>query len=260
MSENRPFVLTIAGFDPSGGAGVLADIKTFEQHKVYGFAINIGNTIQTENAFYEIQWTDLSFVLNSLDKLFGSYTIEAVKIGIVPSLEYLKEIVFAIKRLSPKTKIVWDTVLKSSTNFDFTTIGNRQDLNEILNQVDLITPNYDEIKIIFPNFSPLSCFINSLSPIGRESNEDIICSVLLKGGHNPNEMGVDYLYTDNEVRQLLPKTIECYEKHGSGCVLSSAITASIALEQNLETACQNAKIYTENYLLSTPAKLGFHYV
>ena len=59
MSENRPFVLTIAGFDPSAGAGVLADVKTFEQHCVHGFAINTGNTIQTENVFYEIQWTDL---------------------------------------------------------------------------------------------------------------------------------------------------------------------------------------------------------
>lgn len=260
MSKNRPFVLTIAGFDPSGGAGVLADIKTFEQHRVYGFAINTGNTIQTEKEFFEMQWTNLTFVLKSLEKLFGNYAINAVKIGIVPSLEYLKEIVFTIKKLSPKTKIVWDTVLKSSTDFDFLCIENRLNLTRILNQIDLITPNYDEIKIIFPNFSPLSCFINSLSPVRRESNEDIICSVLLKGGHNPNEMGVDYLYTDNEIHQLLPKAIECYEKHGSGCVLSAAITANMALEQNLKTACEKAKIYTENYLLSNPTKLGFHHV
>lgn len=260
MSANRPIVLTIAGFDPSAGAGVLADIKTFEQHRVYGFAINTGNTIQTENEFFEMQWTDLAFVLKSLEKLFMNYTINAVKIGIVPSLEYLKEIVFTIKKLSPKTKIVWDTVLKSSTDFGFLNIENRHNLTKILNQIDLITPNYDEIKIIFPDFTRLSCFISSLSPIRRESNEDFICSVLLKGGHNPNEMGVDYLYIDNEIHQLLPKTIECYEKHGSGCVLSASITANIALEQNLKTACEKAKIYTENYLLSNPTKLGFHHV
>ena len=75
-----------------------------------------------------------------------------------------------------------------------------------------------------------------------------------------NEMGVDYLYTENEVYQLLPKTGECYEKHGSGCVLSAAITANLALEQNLKTACEQAKIYTENYLQSNPTKLGFHHV
>jgi hydroxymethylpyrimidine/phosphomethylpyrimidine kinase len=79
MSANRPFVLTIAGFDPSGGAGILADAKTFEQHHVYGFAVNTGNTIQTENEFFEIQWTDLDFVLKSLEKLFENYNIKAVK-------------------------------------------------------------------------------------------------------------------------------------------------------------------------------------
>ena len=148
MSANRPIVLTIAGFDPSGGAGILADVKTFEQHRVYGFAINTGNTIQTENEFFEMQWTDLNFVLKSLEKLFDNYSIKAVKIGIVPSLEYLKQIVFTIKRLSSETKIVWDTVLKSTTKFDFLTIENRNYLTEILSQIDLITPNYNEIKII----------------------------------------------------------------------------------------------------------------
>jgi hydroxymethylpyrimidine/phosphomethylpyrimidine kinase len=260
MSANRPFVLTIAGFDPSAGAGILADIKTFEQLRVYGLAINTANTIQTENEFSDIQWTDLTFVLKSLEKLFNNYTIKAIKVGIVPSLEYLKQIVFTIKRLSPKTKIVWDTILKSSTEFNFLTIESRNDLTEILNHIDLITPNFNEIKIIFPNFTPLSCFINSLSFLRGGSYKEIKCSVLLKGGHNPNEMGVDYLYTENEVHQLLPKKGECYEKHGSGCVLSAAITANLALGQNLKTACENAKIYTENYLLSNSTKLGFHYV
>jgi len=216
---------------------------------VYGFAINTGNTIQTENAFYEMQWTDIHFVLKSLDKLFGNYNIEAVKIGIVPSLSYLKEIVFAIKRLSPKTKIVWDTVLKSSTEFDFLDIENQTGFIEILKEIDLITPNYDEMKKLFPEFNLLS-----------KSPPSGINGLLLKGGHNPNKVGVDYLYTANGVHKFLPKTDNCYEKHGSGCVLSSAITANLALGQNLETACQNAKIYTENYLLSNTTKLGFHYV
>lgn len=249
MSANRPFVLTIAGFDPSGGAGVLADIKTFEQHKVYGFAINTGNTIQTENAFYEIKWTEIHFVLSSLEKLFENYTIKAVKIGIIPSFNYLKAIVFAVKKLSPQTKIVWDTVLKSSTEFDFLDIENQTDLIEILKEIDLITPNYDEMKKLFPEFNLLS-----------KSPPSGIRGLLLKGGHNPNKVGVDYLYTSNGIYKYLPKTDNCYEKHGSGCVLSSAITANLALGQNLETACQNAKIYTENYLLSNTTKLGFHHV
>lgn len=251
MSTNRPFVLTIAGFDPSGGAGVLADIKTFEQHRVSGFAINTGNTIQTENDFFEMQWTDLAFVLKSLEKLFDNYTIEAVKIGIVPSLEYLSSIILMLKKLSPKTKIIWDTVLKSTTEFDFLNIENQAVLIEVLAQIDLITPNYNEISQLTPK---------EISVAEKAILLSKYCPVLLKGGHNPNEIGIDYLYSKNEIHQLLPKTTACTKKHGSGCVLSSAITANIALGYNLKIACEKAKLYTEKFLSSNPTKLGFHYV
>jgi hydroxymethylpyrimidine/phosphomethylpyrimidine kinase len=249
MSANRPFVLTIAGFDPSGGAGILADIKTFEQHHVYGFAVNTGNTIQTENEFFEMQWTDLDFVLKSLDKLFENYTIKAVKMGIVPSLDYLKEIVLAIKKHSSKTKIVWDTVLKSTTNFNFTIIENQAALIEILKGIDLITPNYHEILQL------------SSEEINAETSAAALskyCPVLLKGGHNPEKSGFDYLYQENEILGFSPKQALIFEKHGSGCVLSSAITANLALGQDLKTACSNAKKYIETYLQSNQTKLGYH--
>lgn len=251
MSENRPIVLTIAGFDPSGGAGILADTKTFEQHKVYGFAINTGNTIQTENAFHKIQWTPIDFVLESITNLLDSYVISVVKIGIVPSLDYLGQIVFCLKKHSPSIKIIWDPVLKSSTEFEFLSLKNQKTLIDILQQIVLITPNYNEIK----HFNP-----KEKDPKKSAKLLSDYCSILLKGGHNADEIGVDFLYTPNDIHKYLPKTTECYEKHGSGCVLSAAITANIALGQNLKTACANAKTYTENYLSSNPSKLGFHHV
>lgn len=253
MPTKRPFVLTIAGFDPTGGAGVLADVKTFEQHQVYGFAINTGNTIQTENSFVAMQWTDLDFVLKSIETLFANYSIEVVKIGIVPSLDYLKAIVSAIKKLSTTSKIVWDTVLKSTTEFDFLNIDNQTILIEILKEIDLITPNYNEILQLIPKGINAETTAIQLSKY---------CPVLLKGGHNPNEIGFDFLYTKNEFHRLSPKTnpLQISEKHGSGCVLSSAITSNLALKQNLKTACEKAKAYTENFLSSNTTKLGNHYV
>ncbi|RTZ00788.1 hydroxymethylpyrimidine/phosphomethylpyrimidine kinase [Flavobacterium sp. RSP49] len=251
MPENRPFAITIAGLDPSAGAGVLADIKTFEQHNVYGFAVNTGNTIQTEKEFFEIQWTDLDFVLKSLEKLFKNHTIKAVKIGIVPSLDYLKEIVFVIKKLSTKTKIVWDTVLKSTTEFRFITIDNQDVLIELLKKIDLITPNYNEIL-------QLSVVEKNPELIAHDVSKH--CAVLLKGGHNPRAIGVDCLYTGKETFMLTPNNTSVFEKHGSGCVLSSAITANLALGQDLKAACINAKIYIETYLKSNKTKLGYHHV
>jgi hydroxymethylpyrimidine/phosphomethylpyrimidine kinase len=118
MSPNRPFVVSIAGFDPTAGAGVLTDIKTFEQHRVYGFAITTANTIQTENQFLSIQWTDIAFVLRSIEELF-KLSHKSSENWYCSSLAYLQEIVLALKGFRQKTRIVWDTVLKSSTEYDF---------------------------------------------------------------------------------------------------------------------------------------------
>ncbi|OXA96310.1 hydroxymethylpyrimidine/phosphomethylpyrimidine kinase [Flavobacterium hercynium] len=251
MSKNRPFVLSIAGLDPTGGAGILADTKTFEQHQVNGFAIITANTIQTENAFFEIQWTDLNFVIRSIEKLFEQYQIKAVKIGIVPNLNFLNKILSLIKLLSPTTKIVWDPVLKSTSRFEFMKVENDDsDLNTALSKIDLITPNYNEMELLFPDF------------IDDDGNlkTDITTTVLLKGGHHPDTIGIDRLYLKNERVDLFPSNMECCEKHGSGCVLSSAIAANLALDQDLETACKNAKIYIEKYLSSSSTLIGYHYV
>jgi hydroxymethylpyrimidine/phosphomethylpyrimidine kinase len=250
MSKNRPFALSIAGLDPSGGAGILADTKTFEQHQVNGFAITTANTIQTENMFYEIQWTDLSFVIRSIETLFLSYEISTVKIGIVPGLYYLNRILTSIKLLSPETKIVWDPVLKSSTKFKFLEINDDLILNEVLSKIDLITPNYDEIVMLFPDFASDKPWINN----------EITTAILLKGGHNEAALGTDYLFQKNSVTELLPSNISFQPKHGSGCVLSSAIAANLALGHNLKSACLEAKIYIEKYLSSSTSLIGHHYV
>jgi len=250
MSENRPFVLSIAGFDPSGGAGVLADIKTFEQHHVNGFAILTANTIQSENEFHTIQWTDLSFVIRSIETLFQSHKIKVVKIGIVPSLHYLNRLLSTIKLLSPTTQIVWDPVLKSTSKFEFMNIEDHLGLNKILSKIDLITPNYNEIEVLFPGFITDKLWLQN----------EIPTSVLLKGGHNISKVGFDQLFLKNEIIDLPPSVTKCYEKHGSGCVLASAIAANLALGQTLKEACKNAKIYIEKYLSSTSNLIGYHYV
>lgn len=250
MSANRPIALSIAGFDPSGGAGVLADVKTFEQHQVTGFGILTANTLQTEDRFIEIQWTDLSFVISSIETFFERYKISTVKIGIVPSLNYLNHILSAIKRISPSTLIVWDPVLKSSTQFEFMSIKDRLELNQTLSKIDLITPNYNEIEILFPGF-----IINQL-----EFQNKFPTNILLKGGHNPSATGTDRLFLKDEIIELLPSDKKCFAKHGSGCVLSAAIAANLARNQSLEEACRNAKNYIEKYLNSTPTLIGHHYV
>lgn len=250
MPTNRPFVLTIAGFDPSGGAGILADCKTFEQHQVLGLAVITANTIQTENKFIAIQWINLDFVLESIKTLFKNYTIAVVKIGVVPSLSFLDEVISTIKKVAPTTKIVWDTVLKASSKYNFLTLENRLGLNSILTKIDLITPNYDEILQLYPNFISDKLWLNNELPT----------AILLKGGHNCAALGTDYLFVKNNIIELPPKEDKYKPKHGSGCVLSSAIAANLASGKNLKDACSDAKLYIENYLSSTSSLIGYHYV
>lgn len=250
MSEERPFALTIAGLDPSGGAGLLADIKTMELHKVQGLAICTGITLQTEDVFYEMHWTPIDLVLRSIEVMLKSFPIQVIKIGIIPSLDYLLQITTAIRKQQPNVSIIWDTVLKSSSQFDFTNITDKNKVAQILQQLDLITPNYEEINQLDSGRSPEAIALKL-----RGS-----CNVLLKGGHNPNTPGHDFLYTQNEIHAIHPIHKSVMPKHGSGCVLAAAIAAQIALGQCWQPACQQAKSYVENYLNSNSSLIGHHYV
>lgn len=249
MSENRPFVLTLAGYDPSAGAGILADIKTFEQLKTYGIAIPTAFTIQTENQFVELEWVTIEKVLFQIELFLKAYKIKAIKIGIVSSLSDLKFIIQKIRSIDSKVPIIWDTVLKSTTEFSFLEIENRSDLEFILQAIQLITPNLDEVLKLIPNAFSVKENLNYL----RNHT-----AVLWKGGHKNKTKGIDILFMKNKEITIHPTLGNCSEKHGSGCVLSSAITAYLSLGENLEEACRKAKLYTEKILQSNLSKLAYH--
>lgn len=251
MSENRPYILTIAGFDPSGGAGILADIKTFEQLKTYGIAIPTAYTIQTENQFIELNWVAIEKILFQIELFLKEYKIKAIKIGIVSSLSNLKLIIQKIRCIDVKIPIIWDTVLNSTTEFSFLEMDNQHDLETILKSIQLITPNHDEILQLVPNGKSVEENLNYLRSF---------TSVLWKGGHKENNKGTDILLTPNSEIIFPPILQNCSEKHGSGCVLSSAITAYLGAGISLETACGKAKLYTEKILQSNLSKLAYHYV
>ena len=251
MEANRPIVLTIAGFDPSGGAGILADIKTFEQHKVYGMGINTAITLQTADQFISIYWESEKAILQSLGTILEHYTISAVKIGIVENCSRLKNIVKAIHQKNKAIKIIIDPVIKSSSGFNFWNEAlDVAQLAELLSSSFLITPNYEEAVQLLPAAN------------AKLAAQELAqyCAVLLKGGHNAAEPGVDFLYQQQTCTSLLPISNTVTAKHGSGCVLSAAITANIALGEDLLTACTNAKKYIEQFLSSNNTLLGYHHV
>ncbi|KMQ65951.1 hypothetical protein ACM39_16165 [Chryseobacterium sp. FH2] len=246
MQKERPFVMSIAGYDPSGGAGLLADIKTFEQLKVYGLGICTAMTVQTESQCLSLNWQPLEDILLAIDVLMKNYCVEAVKIGIVKDTAFLTQIVEKIKSVNTETKIIWDPVLKSTSKFSFFDVNTIPHLENILQQIDLITPNYNEYQVL------------KESNLLKKTENSI--SVLIKGGHRNDKLGTDILTVKGKEIPIQPNgdTSVYYPKHGSGCVLSSAIASYLGLGKNLEEACRSGKLYIEKFLTSNPALLGFH--
>jgi len=104
--KKRPYILTIAGFDPSGGAGILADCKTFEKHKCLGMAVITANTIQIEDRFISLNPVNEHLVLQQLETLLQQYYFKYIKIGLIPSVALLQQCVKRIQKYLPEAKII----------------------------------------------------------------------------------------------------------------------------------------------------------
>ncbi len=247
----RPNVMTIAGFDPSGGAGILADIKTFEHHQVYGFAVNTANTFQNENEFLSMKVVDKEDISRQIEMQFEKSEIEFIKIGLFPNMSIFIEILDFIFKLNSKAKFIWDPVLKSTSEYVFHKNINPDDLDMILSNVYLITPNIPEAKILFgENFT-----FEQL----RKQSEINYANILLKGGHSTDDYAIDTLFDSGKIIEYKDILYKDYSKHGTGCVLSAAITANLSLGYNLENACGEAKKYITKFILSNKSNLGYHF-
>jgi len=240
----RPNVLTIAGFDPSSGAGLSADLKTIEQMGGYGLGICTGLTLQSEREFVRMEWRPLEKILDEVSFMLRSYRVSVIKTGILPSTEVLLNLLEHIHTIDSKIKVVVDPVLTSTTGHQFTDISFAD--NNLLRHIHLITPNLQEWKAISLN--------------GQFSINDFAkyTSLLLKSVDPINKPGVDHLYFENHLIELKPTHDAPFPKHGSGCVLASAIATSLALGNSIETSCRLGKNYVTQFLNSNTFKLGYH--
>ena len=246
MEDSGKFVITIAGFDPSGGAGILADVKTMEQHGVYGLGICTAITFQNENRIEKIKWLTDEEVIDQLKLIFETHTVTVAKIGIVRNVKMLNTILDFLISKNNAVKIIWDPVIKSSGGFDFH--SEKNDWLSSLKKIFLITPNISEAKF--------------LTEIEDEEKAALYlakqCNVLLKGGHSASDRSDDLLFTNEKVIAILGEKLN-RTKHGTGCVLSSAIASNLALGKNLIESCKLAKDYINQFIMSNDGLLGMHY-
>ena len=133
--KKRPYILSIAGFDPSGGAGLVADCKTFEALKCQGLSVYTANTIQTDNEFIDCVWTDIEIIKKQITTLFNRFKIDVVKIGIVEDWQTMSEIVDLLISFNAEVKIIVDPVLSASANFNFQTDFDSTLFNSVLEKI-----------------------------------------------------------------------------------------------------------------------------
>src|ERR1041384_3366717 len=119
MEQQRPYVLSLAGLDPSGGAGILADIKTFEMQQVYGLGVCTAITVQTATQFLDVHWVPVDQIIAQLEPLLSSYQPQYCKIGLTEHVGILKQVLEYLHHQVPGIKVILDPVLSASAGYTF---------------------------------------------------------------------------------------------------------------------------------------------
>ncbi|SRR5690554_677114 len=246
-TQGMPFALSIAGFDPSGGAGILADIKAFEYFGVYGQSVCTALTIQNENTFLKPGFLSWESILEQLEVLHQVRHYDYIKIGLIPSAAILQKLLAYLREKNPNPFIIWDPIVSASAGYHFFETCSAESFYPHLSKIDLITPNQDEFIYLGLGLADSRQEIK----IGEEF------SVLLKGGHQEGALATDTLWFQGEKHFFSAPRLIGKSKHGTGCTLSSAILANLTLGKSLLEAVRVAKDYLSLYLQSGESLLGF---
>ena len=244
MDDKLTFALTVAGFDGSAGAGILADVKAMAHFGVYAQAVCTAVTEQNEDEFVAPGWVIWDRIEAQLETLFRKHTFKYVKIGLVEKARVLRRIVEFVREKSPDAFIIWDPIASASAGYHF--MRDAEKFLPVMKSIDLVTPNQDEFAFLGLGLAA--------SREEVELGKDF--AVLLKGGHARGKEAVDTLWYKDEQYKFRSPRLPGNGKHGTGCHLSAAILANVALGKDLPDACLIAKQYMNELLQSGEGRLA----
>lgn len=232
-------VLTIAGSDCSGGAGIQADLKTITVHKMYGMSVITALTAQNTTGVYGIEEASKDFVCNQIDCIFKDIVPDATKIGMVSNSEIIEAIAEKLSYYKAKN-IVLDPVMVSTSGSKLICDEAIDVLtNKLMPLAKVITPNIQEAEVLCGfKVENQEDMIRAAKGIAKDLN----IAVLVKGGHLSEE-AIDILYENGNITYFKSERIENPNTHGTGCTLSSAIACNLAEGKSLEESVKNAKEY-----------------
>ncbi len=231
------YVLSIAGSDPSGGAGIQADLKVFTRIGVQGMAVITALTAQSPERVYGIYDVSAEFVRDQLVAVFDDCAVDAVKIGMLARADVVEAVADVLQAYRP-AHVVLDPVMVASSG-DALIDGDAIEVMKarLMPLASIITPNIPEAeKLSRKAVLDMEQAARGLVDIGAQA-------VLLKGGHLKGDVMRDVLAHSGGVRIYEAPRVDVESAHGTGCRLSSAIAAYLALGHDLEVACGKAKDY-----------------
>lgn len=234
-------VLTIAGSDSGGNAGIQADLRMFHAYKLHGCTVFTALTAQNPNEVYAIHDVPADFVAAQLDAVVDVYSIRALKTGMLFSAPVIQIVADRLKG-RPRIAKVIDPVMVATSGARLLEPDAVAVLkSELLPLADLVTPNIPEAELLA---NATITDRTSLRDAAKRIFDEFGCAVLLKGGHALGDLalGEDTLYDGAEFRSfILPPIPHPVSTHGTGCSLSAALAAELALGRNLNDAVTGAK-------------------
>ncbi len=239
-------VLSIAGSDSSGGAGIQADLKTMTAHKVYGMTAITALTAQNTTGVTDIMESSPDFLGEQIEACLSDIPCDAAKIGMLPSAEQVKVVHEKLTKYKVKNLVV-DPVMVATSGSSLMKDSTAEVMARLLFPISrVITPNIPEAQALTGlKITSRKDMEKAAEELGNESG----CAVLLKGGHSIEDAS-DVLYENGKLTWFEGKRIESSNTHGTGCTLSSAIASNLALGLNLEDAIRNAKAYISDAIAS----------
>ncbi len=244
MAEKPPVILTIAGFDPSSGAGVTADIKTIAAHGCYGVACITALTVQSTAGVRRVEAIGPDLVTETLEELAADLVIGSVHIGMLGTAKVARAVAEFLGR--PGTKlpnIVLDPIMKSSSGADLLdAAGTKVLIEKLIPLADLITPNVDEAAVLtslkVTNLDEMRAATAKFHQMGS-------AAVVITGGHLEKAIDLLSFTTKNGIEQEVFKAErqQSNSTHGTGCAFATAIGCHLALDRGIAEATLLAKTY-----------------
>lgn len=232
-------VLTIAGSDSSGGAGIQADMKTITVHKMYAMSAITALTAQNTTGVFDILEADSEFVAKQLDAIFTDIRPDSVKIGMVSNGDIIRTIAEKLKEYQAENIVLDPVMVATSGGVLLKNDATEALIKYLLPIADVVTPNIPEGEVLcgfaIRNEKDMERAAQRIAQFTKGA-------VLMKGGHLVNDAR-DYLYQGGKGEWFVSERIQTENTHGTGCTLSSAIACNLAEGKTLAASVQAAKIF-----------------